>query len=509
MVGVFIPKVMTRLSDCGISIFSTPLPLSKYEPKPPPELPLEIWLEIFEFATHIHGSTTILPLDPFAVKRNPREVISTNTPSLSMRTKLALVQVCHEWRRIAVRVLYKHVVIRSPARASLILNVLRQSAVSIEPGGRAVGYGQWTRHIEMYTFARGTHNIRYLQTLFWIFQCCPNLQVLTGAWIHPLPIEFVNSIAKCYSPVLRELSWYEAQNMGENHSTVVPPSFLASFHFLTVLDLRNFIGSDPADYRTESSMSRSLPRLKHLILSTHPRSLTAATALDLPSLENLTLRAGVFQGPISYNILNQLLRVHGTRLLSVDLPSPSADAEPEPDRSALRRNAEHVKPDVFLDPDVCPNLTCLVFPTTSPPIKHVGHRGLRRVGLRGVRAEGLYPDKSSSTKTHLTSITADRYPHLEIIKTIGFMVDASSDTLIKDVFIWWTERFEKQGIDFLDGEGVLWAYTESCAEEAGEETDKDKDAPSSKTEPPQGDVKAGAPTSYSVHCQPLLTPTHR
>jgi len=59
------------------------------------------------------------------------------------------------------------------------------------------------------------------------------------------------------------------------------------------------------------------------------------------------------------------------------------------------------------------------------------------------------------------AITSDKYPELELIQTVGYSVDADkNDELIKDVFIWWVEKFEELGIDFLDGESVLWAYTE-------------------------------------------------
>ena len=70
----------------------------------------------------------------------------------------------------------------------------------------------------------------------------------------------------------------------------------------------------------------------------------------------------------------------------------------------------------------------------------------------------MYPNKASSTKTHLMSISRELYPKLEIVRTIGFLVDSCGDSLMKDIFIWWAERFENDGIDFQDGEGVLWVY---------------------------------------------------
>jgi hypothetical protein len=35
-----------------------------------------------------------------------------------------------------------------------------------------------------------------------------------------------------------------------------------------------------------------------------------------------------------------------------------------------------------------------------------------------------------------------------MVRTAGFLVDADTDTLVKDVFIWWSERFERDGVDF-------------------------------------------------------------
>ena len=76
------------------------------------------------------------------------------------------------------------------------------------------------------------------------------------------------------------------------------------------------------------------------------------------------------------------------------------------------------------------------------------------------------------------SLTPSRYPSLELIKTVGFLVDAETDLLIKDIFIWWVERFEKQGIDFLDGEGVLWAYDSTESEYGGAIAVADSSSPS-------------------------------
>lgn len=410
------------------------------------------------------------------MKRVSTNVMGVNTPAFSTRTKLSLVLVCRAWRRIAVQMLYEHVVIRSPARANAILAVLRSSAQKSEYGNRergqiwaSPGYGMWTRHIEIFTHARGADDIRYLQIIFHILQSCPNLRTLSGTWIHPLPIEFLTAISTLYGPSLEALYWGELTIF----PTITTPEFLGAFLSLRVLDLRNYVGNDLSAGSETGPRIPTLPNVQHLIVSTHPRSVAVATVLSLPALRNLTVKT-VSVEVDTLDILLAFLKVHGRSLTWIDLPSPSVDTDPDPDTAIFRRSASHLNPDIFLRPDLCPNLDTFTFPTTSPPLSSHVHHSLRRIGLRGVRAESLYPDKTSGdkgsgTKGHLLSFTPEKYPNLEVVKTVGFLVDADTDSLIKDVFIWWVEKFEKQGIDFLDGEGVLWAYADSPtnSEEAG------------------------------------------
>ena len=43
-----------------------------------------------------------------------------------------------------------------------------------------------------------------------------------------------------------------------------------------------------------------------------------------------------------------------------------------------------------------------------------------------------------------------------VVRTLGFLVGTSTDPFAPDVFIWWTEKFERVGVDLQDGEGVVW-----------------------------------------------------
>ena len=431
---------------------------------PPPDLPPEIWLETFEFATYVHEAATIKPLDPFSPKRITTDVTSANTQAalrLAMKTKLALVLVSRSWRQATMHLLYEHLLIQNPTRATAISRVLEESSrVPEGDTGQPSGYGRWTRHIEIHTFSRGAGDIRYLQTLFKIFRYCPNTKVLSGTWIYQLPIEFLNGLSKVYGPSLSALYWKE-RNDGppESYSPLSTPEFLGSFRSLRILDIRHFVGANPWS-RPGCTRAPTLPLLEDLIISTHPRSLSTATILQLPALRNVMLRTPTYDER-SEALLIAFLKVHGPSLVSVDLPSPSPESEPEMDSTISRRTSSHINPDLFLNPDHCPILESITFPITSPPLAPQIQSTIHRIGLRGVRSDGLYPDKQSMTRDHLMAITPDKYPELELIQTVGYLVDAEkNDELIKDIFIWWVENFEEVGIDFLDGEGVLWAYTE-------------------------------------------------
>jgi hypothetical protein len=368
---------------------------------------------------------------------------------------------------VTERFLYQHLVIRSPARANAILETLLASRRTLQNGELDIGYGRWPIHIEIFTHARGTNNIRFLQTLFRIFQCCPNVRHLSGSWVHPLPIEFLNVISEFYAPSLQGLCWDETCTTAS--FTTTTPDFLSSFNVLRTLDLRHYVGCNLAPF----SESPILPHVTDLILSTCPESLQIASFLSLPQVRNLTLCISlrdcqVFKPRVPYPEIRKLIEKHGHTLISVDLPTPAPILEPEPDSSVFRHTVEHIKPEVFLESDACPNLVSFVYPVTSEPLPPHVHPNLRRIGLRGIlRTETLYPDKRSRVKAHLERITPELYPRLQEVRTVGFLVDAETDRYIKDVFIWWVEKFEDHGIDFLDGEGVLWTYTDPVDKDIG------------------------------------------
>ncbi|KAK2464187.1 hypothetical protein APHAL10511_003644 [Amanita phalloides] len=457
---IHLPEALYTPYHCPLAKL-VPNPFIKL-PHPPVDLPPELWLEIFQFCTHVHREASIVPLDPFAPRHVSTNVMAPNSPSMSLRTKLSLVLVCRSWREIAMPLLYRYVVIRSPSRANALLDVLRSSfrrTKIMDKHATLGGYGYWTKHIEIYTHARGAHTLQFLQTLFYIFQYCPNLDILAGSWNHDLPLEFTNSITRLYGQTLQGLCWSEQRpHSPDLYDTVASPNFMATFRNLRALDLRHIIGRSPIEY--EKDGRPLMPHVQDLILSTYTRSLQAATALQLPSLRNLIIQPLKLGNTAGY-FIRALLHVHGASLVTVDLRLPSQDLDYDLGYSGTWRNVDYIDPNLFFEDGMCPCLTTFTYPISSPVPNVSAHSGLRRIGLRGVRADTLYPHKETVTKAHLMAITPIRYPKLEVVRTVGFLVEADMDGLVKDVFIWWVERFERHGIDFLDGEGVLWTYADS------------------------------------------------
>ena len=93
-------------------------------------------------------------------------------------------------------------------------------------------------------------------------------------------------------------------------------------------------------------------------------------------------------------------------------------------------------------------------------------------------------------------------PALETVRTAGFLVDTSTDGLARDIFIWWTERFEYMGVDLVDGEGVIWMY-EDEKNNQGKEDDIQADQDETVMEGEQGDVGTGQDKELKEGSGPL------
>ncbi|KAJ8514197.1 hypothetical protein ONZ45_g8252 [Pleurotus djamor] len=326
--------------------------------------------------------------------------------------------------------------------ANLVLAALRSES----PLAR-VQLGDYVRHLDITVSSR--RGFDYLVATFQIMRLCPNMRHITGRWNCELPKEYLSAISKLYGGSLKGLNW-----INEVSPDTVP--FFGTFSSLRTLDLRDISGQVERFEASSPASRPCLPRVNTLVLSSS-FSPFFASLFSFPSLENITVEAPP-PSPLFNERLSKMLAVHGHTIITVDILPPQIHGDYDD------RGCDLVDPSLFLNPATCPNLHSLTFPQASKqPFVH-SHPNIRRIGIRAIKSDYLYPNKSSSTKDHLMAINRDLYPNLEVVRTVGFLVDSCGDSLIKDIFIWWAERFEGQGIDFQDGEGVIWLYNEAEAE---------------------------------------------
>ncbi|KAI0948996.1 hypothetical protein AcW1_008717 [Taiwanofungus camphoratus] len=470
------------------------VPASSPSPGPPrtdhSSLPQELWLEIFRYATYVPRVRGLSPGDPFAPQRPANLAWGVNTPVSSMATKRTLVLVSRPWRALATELLYEHVVVSSRRRAVLLVKTLlssdQQAASIVSPDGDTPrGHARWVRHLEIHTCSRTSKTAHFWHAVAAILSMLPNLHVLSGIWERPLPANLVRMFARYLGHSIRALYWEEA-DVPDGQLSLLAPAFLPRFHALRVLDIRrlHFAHPERVPPACAAAPAPTLPAVADLLVPTCPALLRFAAALALPRLRRLVLDAAALRphdpAPV-LAALAALLAAHGPRVHTLELlPLASLSYKPAPVPLAT-----------FLRPGVCPALHTLVFdcredalappaplpqprravpapepaPAPAPDtVLAAPHTALRRVGLRGVGVARLYPSRPCHTQTHLHALLALRaralLPALETVRTLGLLVDASADPLARDIFIWWTERFEDAGLDLQDGEGVVWMYTD-------------------------------------------------
>ncbi|TCD65094.1 hypothetical protein EIP91_003103 [Steccherinum ochraceum] len=622
-----IPRHVVEQGELGEIVSNTqetasiPEPLSTFDHN---DLPTELWLEIFRYATYVPRSRDLTVVDPFAPERLPNFAWGVNNPVLSLRTKCTLVGVCRSWRKIATELLYEHVVVASVHRAKLIIRTLQESAVaakkaastfeqvapsttgtssesttssSAKTQGLAKGHGQWVRHLEIRSCTRNTNKLTFLRLVAIILTYTTGLRVLNGVWTIPVPKEFLAVVQHYHGKTLRGLGWEQTEqafkyavkdihpgspNIG-SVGAILSPQFLPLFQQLRILDLRTLpksaimaqYHSDFGDLGGESDIPTLvpinelptnftvpppvmvLPHVTTLRLPTTTALLTYASKIALPALRDLLLDASNVLPyhmasptlPASHHVttltisLLLFLTVHGHALTSLELvPSVSSTYKPSP---------YPLSPGLFLQPGVCPNLErlvydcrerCMVLPVSLSMVRGIRskadknlkvdtlptkasstasktpslaspapepkdfkdltylltspvstdllmhpHRSLRLIAIRGLGISRLYPNRPTHTQSQLLALLSARMsgflPALETVRTAGFMVDTSTDGLARDIFIWWTERFEHMGVDLVDGEGVMWLYEEEKVAE------KVKEGKGKEGEP--GDISVG------------------
>lgn len=488
----------TAMPDaCGLVALLRPTPRTDHSSLPP-----ELWLEIFRCATYVPRVRGLSPGDPFEPQRPCNYAWGVNTPVSSLATKRSLVLVCRAWYNVATELLYEHVLISSRRRAFLLHRTLHESDCLVRrlqaKGDPLWGPAQWIRHVELHDCSRTSKSLPFWSAVAAILSFLPNIHVLTGIWERPLTKNLLEVFSRYLTSSLKGLYWDEGF-VPEGEPSLLSASFLPKYQSLRVLDIRKLRFEDP-DRNLPMGLDTTicLPSVVDLFLPTWPAVLDFARKLELPRLCRLVLdTANIHRSSTSYVIssLNKLLAVHGSKITTLELLPIASD---------LSYEACPISITMLLQPHVCPALDTFVYdcrekvvsaqsppqpsfpsnatrsgtnPNAGPPIlsapptpsrntpepeMRVPHSTLRRVGIRGMGISRLYPNRPTLAQEHLQQFLTHRalFPALETVRTIGFLVDACTDELARDIFIWWTEKFEEAGIDLQDGEGVVWMYTD-------------------------------------------------
>ncbi|KAI0759848.1 hypothetical protein BD413DRAFT_595097 [Trametes elegans] len=337
--------------------------------------------------------------------------------------------------------------------------------------------------------------MQYWQNMVRCVILCPKLRVFSGLWQTPLPPGLLAALEQYLPSTLQELYWQQDSVLiAAKELPILTTSFLSKFSSLRVLDLRKICILDAErSLRDVNFVALTLPHVAYLALPTCPLLLRFASRQEMPALHYLILDAAgaprTVWAPWVAKELSCFLERHGSKLTTVELlPAATLSFRPGP-----------IGISAFLSPTACPNLDTLVFDcrekaicpssvalahvsdrdalalaagvaaqsalnATGPaaPLLDGAHPRLRRVGLRGTAIGRLYPNKPTQAQAHLHALAGCRafLPALELVRTLGFLVGTSTDAFAPDVFIWWTEKFERVGVDLQDGEGVAWMLEE-------------------------------------------------
>ncbi|KZT71703.1 hypothetical protein DAEQUDRAFT_723782 [Daedalea quercina L-15889] len=362
------------------------------------------------------------------------------------------------------------------------------------------GLARWVRHVEIRDCARTSKSLHFWTAVAAILSLLPNLHVLSGIWDRPLAKNLLEVFSRYLTSSIKGLYWDEGL-IPEGGPCLLSAGLLPKYQSLRVLDIRKLRLEDPDSFPIDTGSHISLPSVVDLLLPVCVAVMRFARTLVLPHLRRLVLDAAYVRRNSSSYVtasLNKLLATHGSKITTLELlPMTSFSYQASP-----------ISITMLLQPDVCPTLETFVYDcrerllcarsppppspphnparagantnattTTSPPASsapptpsrnapnselHQPHRTLRRVGIRGMGISRLYPNRPSHTQAHLRSFLTHRalFPALETVRTVGFLVDACTDEFARDIFIWWTEKFEEHGLDLQDGEGVVWLYTD-------------------------------------------------
>ncbi|KAL1944692.1 hypothetical protein VTO73DRAFT_3122 [Trametes versicolor] len=144
------------------------------------ELPPEIWLRVFAFATHIPGALShddgqsfiAFARDKYGISAHRRHRQATDLMTTAVR-------VCKAWSSLTTQFLFQYLLVKSGDHAVEVAAALKRYG---KDPSRQNSAGQWTVRLEL--ALEGVHrwDEAHSAALAHIFACCPNMTVFSTAF---------------------------------------------------------------------------------------------------------------------------------------------------------------------------------------------------------------------------------------------------------------------------------------------------------------------------------------
>ncbi|OCH87403.1 hypothetical protein OBBRIDRAFT_796228 [Obba rivulosa] len=192
-------------------------------------LPVELWLEIFRW-----GTLSSLTIRLNATSYHPFETTTLTTDD-TLRTKLSLVLVCRQWRRLALEFLYEDIWLRE-------MGSLAEQLLQGREGEGVPGYGRWVRRAYL-PYANTITDAPRMPPIVEMLHSCQNLQVLTRPGPYHFPrrddiLRFDFPAGDCPSLTsLKRLDWWHHNEAARSGGINFLPDILRAAPNLQYLSL--------------------------------------------------------------------------------------------------------------------------------------------------------------------------------------------------------------------------------------------------------------------------------
>ena len=144
------------------------------------QLPPEIWLKVFAFASWIPGVLSISDHPAIIGFVRDRYGISVhNRFRVSMDVKLAISLVCRTWNALVSQTLFEYLLVKSGDQALRIASMLEQHTIT---PSKAHGRGWWTARLEFAFDGVHIWTNEHTNAVIRILRSCPNLICFSTAF---------------------------------------------------------------------------------------------------------------------------------------------------------------------------------------------------------------------------------------------------------------------------------------------------------------------------------------